>query len=181
MPRCFIAIELPEDIKKELTLLQKECAHENVFVGKYVEPENLHLTLAFLGNVASQTLAQIRNELKKISFKPFELMLAEIGFFTPENPHVLWVALNGAPVFALQQHIQTCVGKFVILDTKPFTNHVTLARIKHVHNRAKLADLVRNLCKPHLKFLVKEFTLNESQLTCNGPVYSTIEHYQAHE
>lgn len=181
MSRCFIAIDLPDNIKHELVLLQKELVHDNLFFGKLVESENLHLTLAFLGEISDTVLVRVRMALSSISFKKFDLKLAEVGVFTPISPRVLWVALRGALVFDLQKQIQNILQPLVQLDNKPFVSHVTLARIKHVKDPASFAHVVQHTKVKPLIFCVSEFVLKQSQLTSDGPIYHVIERYHAQE
>jgi len=94
--RLFIAIELPETIKSELAGIQSKLKASRADV-KWVEPQNIHLTLKFLGYVQQDKIAAIKNAVDKIAgqTKAFNISLSEIGAFPDLNsPRVIWVGID---------------------------------------------------------------------------------------
>ena len=90
MPRLFIAIDLPDTIKKNL---------ETMFFGipgaRWVAPDQIHLTVRFIGDVDGALYLDIKNELEEVSISPFDIRLKGVGHFPPRGmPRVLWVGLD---------------------------------------------------------------------------------------
>ena len=95
--RIFIAIDLPVNIKKTLITLQNILKHETNIEARLVKPEQIHLTLAFLGDCTQQQIDAVQAALKTIQHKPFTVCLNKCGVFPDTNrPRVFWVNLvNG--------------------------------------------------------------------------------------
>ena len=103
--RTFIALDLSDEAIKEITNIQEQLEKNITFIGKYTEPENLHLTLKFLGEVNEEKIKKVKEKLSLIKHKPLEVKLGESGIFNIKgNPKVIWVKLNGQ-VFDLQKTI----------------------------------------------------------------------------
>ena len=71
--RIFISVEFPEEIKKELMLIQKEIDKLGLIRGKFTEPENIHLTLKFLGEISDSELRAVKDKLSNLDFSNFYL------------------------------------------------------------------------------------------------------------
>jgi len=166
--RCFISIELPPDIIKNIVEVQKKLKF--LFTGKFTEQENIHLTLKFLGEIDEPTLEEVKKKLSSIPFKPFQVKLGRLGMF---NDRILWIEILGSE--ELQKQIDA-----VLVPQFPkevgFTGHITIARMKDINNKRQLKDRMDNN-KLDAKFVVESFTLKESRLSPTGPQYSTIEQY----
>lgn len=129
-----------------------------------VAPENLHLTLAFLGNVPASGRACLEQAAGTIRCQPFELVLDRMGYF--QRPQLFWLGPARMPeallalVAALQQVQRRCVGE---PEARPFRAHVTLARKvrREPDLRAPAA----------LHWPVDRFSLVRSQTLPEGPVY----------
>jgi len=127
--RVFIAINLPEVIKEECVGIQKELEKKDLFRGKFTEKENLHLTLKFLGEIDKEDLERIKEKLKEIKFKEFELELGEIGVFSPKFIKIIWLELIGEGIFSLQKEIDNCLLELFERERR-FMSHLTIARVK---------------------------------------------------
>ena len=96
--RSFIAIDLPAGVRAELTSLENKLkAGRHPFV-KWVDPENIHLTLKFLGDVASDSMPQIVEAMSRVakSHSTFKLQVAGTGAFPNwQRPQVVWVGVGG--------------------------------------------------------------------------------------
>lgn len=175
--RYFVAIDLPQVLKNELKRIQSEWHKCSLFSGKFVESGNLHLTLRFLGELGQDTVASIQKDLSSLKFKSFEMRLGKLGVFVPDNPRVLWVDLIGKEIYQLQNQIEILVQKFIEPELRPFVSHVTLARIKQVYNRHALLNKLNEIKVKPLSFAVDKFVLKQSELTRNGPIYTTVACY----
>lgn len=170
--RCFIAIEIPEKIKKEIEKIQKQLPG---FKGKLIEPENLHLTLKFLGEINSREIEQIKEKLSEIEFPKFTSEIDSIGFFNNRKSFkkqlIIWL------------HIKNCEGLQKLIDNKlsglfpkekRFMSHLTIARIKDIKNKKIFLEEIEKIKISKLNFDVDKFYLKESILTKEKPFYKDI-------
>jgi 2'-5' RNA ligase len=149
--RTFIAIELPARVQSTLGQLQERLITQFDSSGRvarvrWSSPENIHLTLRFLGETDREQAATLRQQLAGIceSGTAFALNLAGLGCFPNHSrPRVIWVGIGGdvAALQALQNHIETGVLRAGFeAETRPFSPHITLGRI---HRHASLDDVRR--------------------------------------
>ncbi len=173
--RCFLAIELSEEVKTELLKIQEILKEE--IIGKFVEKENLHLTLKFFGELDKDEVNKVKNELKKAKFEKVVCSLGRTGFF-PNNKfiNVVWVSLEPRDeINRLKEEIEKVLENSG--QEKKFECHVTLVRVKKVKDKLSLLKKVQDLkIKPDC-FEVKDFVLKKSTLTSEGPVYEDIERF----
>lgn len=169
--RAFIAIETPKEVNFTLKEIQKKFAG----LGKInFTQEPYHLTLKFLGEISEDQCTQVKELLKSIKFKPFELELTQLGVFPNEDYiKVIWVGTKDKEVNELQQQIDSKLTGIFGKDLR-FHAHITLGRVKFVENKEKIKELFKTKV-PSLKFEVKEFKLIKSELTPNGPKYEDLE------
>ena len=171
--RIFIAIELPDRIKEKLKNVQKEFSREDDinFVKDY------HLTLKFLGEISSTKLKRVRERLKTIIIKPFDLHLSKLGVF-PDMKfiQVFWIGAEPEnKIKKLQERIDSKLIDIFKRD-KNFKGHITLGRVKKLNDRDKFLDKIKQI-QINGKFNVKNFYLIQSELTSSGPVYTILEKY----
>ena len=164
--RLFIAVEIPDDLKKKLGSLRG-----GIPGARWVPPDQIHLTLAFLGEVEEAVAEQLKGELSRIKIPPFGLCFAGTGCFPDRRrPRVLWVGLNPEPrLNALAAKVHAAVLSCGIpQEERPFSPHITLARLKQPSIREVEAffDQHRKLKFP--PFPVQEFILYQSRLTSQG-------------
>jgi 2'-5' RNA ligase len=164
--RLFIAIELPAELKKALDKLRCDLPGAH-----WVATEQIHLTLAFLGEVEEAKVAPLVAKLARIHLPAFSLALTGLGCFPHRlRPQVLWVGLTQQPFLtqlaaAVQGALLACGFP---LEERPFSPHLTLARIKLPAPREVGAFLDQPLPHPLLAFAVREFILFESRLHPHG-------------
>ena len=172
MYRLFVAIDLPSDI---VARLQDLCY--GVPGAKWVQPEQMHLTLRFIGAVDGGIFRDIKEGLAGIKAPGFSLQVKGLGFFPPrKTPRVLWAGL--APVeeiSGLRNRIENVlVGMGLEPEGRKYSPHITLARL----HDTPLARLGRFLAGNNLfatePFPVSEFHLYSSELTSKG-AFHTIE------
>ncbi|MBI2507995.1 RNA 2',3'-cyclic phosphodiesterase [Candidatus Woesearchaeota archaeon] len=169
--RCFIAVDLPENIKQKLGgILLDERFADAVKVSDY------HLTLKFLGDINEPTLERVKKELCKIRFKPFKLKLDKIGSFPNRNfIRVIWIGVTPKrKIINLMMDVDNLLVSLFPRE-KRFDSHITLARIKMVKKRdefMKIFDVRIDEC-----FNVDKMKLIKSELTEKGAKYKTLEEY----
>ncbi|MEW6218436.1 MAG: RNA 2',3'-cyclic phosphodiesterase [Thermodesulfobacteriota bacterium] len=190
MPRLFVAIDLPKAAKEELAGLAQGLPGVH-----WVETEQLHLTLRFVGEVDDPMFRALRARLAEIQAPAFSLGLTGLGTFPPRGtPRVLWVGLTPVPeLFALQAQIEAMVQAGGLpAEERPFTPHITLARLRPEEGhgqpgrrerfrpprreRSRTAELVARLLARHQAFgsppfPVAELHLYSSLLTPRGALH----------
>ena len=176
--RVFIAIDFPSEIVKEVARIQ-EILRNLKFTGKMTELENLHLTLKFLGEINEEKLIIVREKLKEIKLKSFEVGIDKIGTFNIRgNPRIIWIKIAGKGIFELQKKIDLVLNKVDFNLEERFMSHATIARIKYVKDKIRFKEYVNCIKLKKIKFKVDRFKLKESELREMGPVYSLVESYQ---
>ncbi|MGD9015179.1 MAG: RNA 2',3'-cyclic phosphodiesterase [Candidatus Omnitrophota bacterium] len=180
--RTFIAVELPEEIRTSLSNIQDELKQTRADV-KWVKPENIHLTLKFLGEIEQDRVLKIQSILDQIASKKsgFNLYLSSLGAFPKlQYPRVIWIGVeNDQPIQEIAETIEKELCKIGLpAETRPFSSHITLGRVRSGLNRKalieKLEFLNKNLCSPPPEFKVSGLTLFKSTLTEQGPIYEAI-------
>lgn len=170
--RLFIAIEIPEEVKNHLISLQEKLKEIPKDQAKLTFTKDFHLTLKFLGEVDKPE--PIIEELKNISFEPFDITLQDTGVFPDENYiRVVWVGLkDGDKVKELQQKVEANLKNFP--KDKRFHPHLTLCRVKFAKDKELFIKIVKELKVDALSFNVDHFSLIKSTLTPEGPVYEEL-------
>jgi 2'-5' RNA ligase len=181
--RCFIAIELTEELKRGLRELQAQLKAASQAPVKWVEPENIHLTLKFLGNVASGRIEEIAQAMTEAvrGTSPFSLEVRELGVFpNPRRVQIVWVGLGGEveKLTILKQRIESGLSILGFApENRRFTPHLTLARLRDratPQERERLGQLIAETEFAGGSFTVKSVKLMKSQLTREGPIYSQL-------
>lgn len=176
MTRTFVAIPMPEDAAARLSGLVRGLP-----VGRKVAEENLHLTLAFLGDVSDEGLEELHDALSGIRSGPLELKFEGLGVFGEDKPRAVWAAVAGEPgLSALQKQVERAARKAGLSpEARRFVPHVTLARLKGRGEDA--APLARYLGErgggsvPPVRAVA--FSLMSSRLRPEGPVYEELARY----
>lgn len=170
--RCFIAIDLPGQVKEEINKIQNKLPEAKL---KLVQKENLHLTLVFLDDLSEAQINKLIEKLKKIKLKKFEASLGKIGIF-PSNSFIrtVWIGLEPLDTInKIHKLIFEEIRSISKFDER-FESHITLARVKLIKNKTKFMDKLENIDVPAIKFQVADFKLKKSTLTEKGPVYEDI-------
>ena len=182
--RSFIAIELPEEVKRGLVRLRGELERkEHTFV-KWVDVGGIHLTLKFLGNIPSKQVAQITKAIEEAAqgISPFHLEISGLGAFPNlKQPRVLWVSIGGEidKLSSLQQNIDSALASLGFAkEERPFVPHLTLARIRQGASpleRKMLGELVISTSfGSKYVVAVDAISLMRSQLTPVGAIYTCL-------
>jgi 2'-5' RNA ligase len=185
--RVFIAIDLDEQIRKALGNLQAEL-RDKVDIrksdAKWVNPENIHLTLKFLGEIKDEQVVKVCDITKDVAsrHKSFELDVGSVGYFGGKSARVLWVGA-GQDCDNLIQLQQDLEGQLEPAgwpkETRKFAAHLTLCRIRNSKAGFKLAQLAREYGDFTLGTMSADsITVYQSQLTPEGPIYTTLGNYE---
>ena len=173
--RCFIAVDLPGEIKEELIKVQNSIP-KDLAKFKLVEKENLHLTLRFLGEISDKEASKLKGALKSISYKKFKASLNGTGVFPSQNYiRIVWVGLEPEKqIKELRKNIEDALIKSGFSADKRFEAHLTLARVKSVKDKMAFAKKINELKVRPLSFDIESFKLKKSELAREGPVYEDI-------
>jgi len=177
--RVFVALPVSENVRRQLTAVQEKVA--GIGAVKLVEPENIHLTLKFLGEVGEGKLGEIRAGLRGASeCRPFVFTLGGVGVFPkPSYVRVVWAGVceGKKEVTELHGRVDRLLEPLGFLPDKKFHPHATLARVKHLGEKKGLYMLLdENRGKTFGSCTASEIRLMESQLTPKGPGYTVLEH-----
>ncbi len=174
--RCFLAIELPKEIKEELLKLQKQLPDASM---KLIEPENLHLTLKFFGEIDDSQVNKIKDTLDQVKFGKFKASLGKIGVFPlPTFVRVVWIALEPIEkVKELHKKIDAVLEKEGIKKDQSFESHITLTRVRFIQNKEEFSKKLQDIKINPIEFEITKFALKKSELTKAGPIYETIKEY----
>ena len=174
--RTFIAFPIGERVVEKIGSLQKDLKPLKINA-KMVDPKKIHLTLKFLGETPEQQLPSIITALNTIPLQPFTATLAHLGAFpTPVNPKVLWIGLEPQKPFnTLYNHINHALPSPA---EKRFHPHITLARIKGPYDKKTVEHKLKTRIPPET-FTIITFTLYQSTLAPQGPVYKELKTFPA--
>jgi 2'-5' RNA ligase len=182
--RSFIAIELPEPVKGELGALQERLRAACACPAAWTAPGSMHLTLCFLGDIDPAKIESIRQvmELACHQFVPFSLILEGTGVFpNAARPRVVWAGLKGEMerLTRLQRDLWQGLSTLGFKpESRPFSPHLTLARLREGASPAQAAGLVTALKGMDSgrgnSFQVNQIHLIRSRLTPAGALYSTL-------
>lgn len=177
--RSFISIDL-EDTK---TLSQVESVTSSlVSLGgdlKPVERENIHLTLKFLGSVSISKLDEVKSALAEVTFPPFSLEIRGAGAFPNlKRMSVIWVGIEEgwSQVELIYEQTERLLHQLGFSrETRPFSPHITVARVKSGRKRDEIAAFLGHLTDESFgAFNVESVRLKQSVLSPSGPKYSTL-------
>ncbi len=178
--RTFIAIEIPDEIKKALIDLQQRLKGSWVDAS-WPRPEGIHLTLKFLGEVPEAKLPEIMNGLRLAAqgTGPFRLEVGGAGTFpNPKNARVVWIGLSGDidKLVRLQAAIEDAMARLGIdREEREFTPHLTLGRIKYIRSRDAWLKALEEIRGINLSgFDVTAVSLMKSELKRTGAVYTEM-------
>lgn len=175
MIRLFVAIALPEPMRARLAMLAG-----GVPGAKWVDPDNMHLTLRFIGEVPEDRLTDIHHGLSRIRQPRFEVTLAGIGYFKQgRNPTVLWIGLerNNALQQLHEKVDQALLREGLPSDGRRFSPHITLARLQRAPEARVAAFVADNNLFRAPPFAAESFTLFSSFLSSSGAIYTAEAEY----
>jgi 2'-5' RNA ligase len=182
--RSFIAIELPDELKLELTQLEARLKQGEQPWLKWVDPYSIHLTLKFLGNVAASRIDKVIGAMEEAvrGISLFQLTAKDLGVFpSSRRAQIAWVGLAGEidKLTRLQRRIESSLVPLGFpRESRPFTPHLTLARLR---DRASLEErqqfgqlIVSTKFETAYDIKVDAINLMRSKLARTGAIYSRI-------
>lgn len=177
MPRLFIALEMPQEVTLSLSLLRG-----GLHGARWIDVENYHMTLRFVGDVDAPTADELVNALDRVERPQFDLSLIGMGSFGSRKPHSLWAGVSASPeLLAMQSEIERICQRLRLRpDPRKFTPHITIARLRG----ARVDDVVGYLSArsnfQSVPFTVSRFVVMSSRESVGGGPYVTEEAYPLH-
>ncbi|MFA9516433.1 RNA 2',3'-cyclic phosphodiesterase [Halopenitus sp. H-Gu1] len=195
--RAFFAVDIPEELASGIADVQEELHGADGL--RFTDPEQAHVTLAFLGDVPAETTdgsstddstpsAGVdavtdagRRAVAEANTGPFTVSVGGLGVFpSMEYISVVWTGIGEGSTELARLH-ETIEERTVALGYEPdeheFTPHVTLARMNDARGKDLVQRVVRNRDPDIGTFTAEQVQLKRSRLTSSGPVYETVESF----
>jgi 2'-5' RNA ligase len=174
--RLFIALDLPQEVVRNLESFVARLKPSARI--HWSPPANLHITTKFIGEFAESGLVELRAALAAMPERPpIEVTVAKVGFFpNARSPRVFWCGIEAPGLEALAAHTDAATSSVgVTREERPFSPHLTLARIKERLDLSRLQSALA--AAPSLdfgRFTARSFFLYRSQLRPTGSVYTKL-------
>lgn len=179
--RTFIAIPVPDDVKQYARMMRNELGRARPDI-KWVEYQNYHITLKFLGEIDTGLLPELKRNLNLAgdSSPAFNLSAGGIGFFPNHlRPRVIWMGVKGELEKAafLGDRIDAYLGQMGFEAEKAYRFHLTLGRVRSDKGIKDMLNVLEKTAdKDRMRsFKVEHFHLLKSDLSSAGPIYSILE------
>jgi RNA 2',3'-cyclic 3'-phosphodiesterase len=178
--RSFIAIALPALVRDYIGKLQGTLRDAGADV-KWVEPENAHLTLKFLGEIDEQTAETVKEAMREAceAMPPFAIKLTSLGAFPDaSNPRVIWIGISAGAQQAttVAGRLEERLALLGLKEERSFTAHITIGRTRSSKNRKELSAALQaaSILETPAPFPVNAVTLFQSKLSPKGPTYISL-------
>ncbi len=177
MNRLFVALDLPRYVKDSMAVMQQGLPDM-----RWVDPDMLHLTLVFLGEVDRPTFMEAMHALAGVEVRPFEVELAGIGFFPSKGtPRQIWAGVRAQPELErLQRRVLRALADVdVVPERRRFVPHVTFGRLRLPPPEPRLQAFLQRHALFRLEpFPVSDFHLYSSWLGAGGAHYEIEASYE---
>jgi 2'-5' RNA ligase len=177
--RVFIAIEIPNEIRKALGDVQR-ALRPLTSNAKWVAPESIHITLKFVGETPEKRLEDIDTALTGLSWKPFTITVHGVGFFPgTRSPRVFWAGMEAPTMEGLSEQLDTRMERLGFeKEKRAFRPHITLARAKNTRIDASLVSAAAKYEDHDFgSFAVDRVFLFKSTLKPSGAVYEKLKEF----
>jgi 2'-5' RNA ligase len=168
MPRLFTGIEIPEAIRLRLSLIRSPLTG-----AKWVDAENMHITLRFAGDIDERAADEFADQLAHIAFHPFTICIRGVGSFGGRDPRVLWAGVEAGPQLDALYRANDRAARSAGLEPegRDYRPHVTLARMRGAKHRAVARFLEENGDLRTEPFMPTRFVLLSARPGSGGPPY----------
>jgi len=179
MPRAFVAIDISEEVRQKLVEVQRGLAASGAQL-KLVEPQNIHVTVKFLGEVPERRIGEIAEALRRAAegVRGFDMRVGGIGVFPNlRYVRVVWAGVvdGREEAVALIRRVDGELQRLGFAPEREFVPHLTLARVKSAAAKERLVEAIKGMAG--MEFGVtraQALELKQSTLTSKGPIYSTL-------
>jgi 2'-5' RNA ligase len=178
--RVFIAIELESSIKEKIGRIQTRLKVTQDKI-KWVKPSSVHLTLKFLGEIEEEKLEKIHQITRELGERipPFKIEFKGMGVFPGfSSPRVIWIGArdSSSQLEELATSLEEALAREgFVREKRKWKAHLTLGRIKFLKERERLRELIQEEIETEAGDMeVKDITIMRSQLTPQGPIYTSL-------
>ena len=177
--RSFVAFDIDNElVVRRLSEVQGMLVNTGADL-KLVKPQNIHVTMRFLGNISLPMVDLIHEEMKQISFVPFDIELRGLGAFPSlRYARVVWAGIQkgGDELVNVFNQLEPRLRKLGFKpDSKGFSPHLTIARVRTGRHKAELVGCVKDLADYEFGVIKADcLRLKKSVLTPKGPIYTTL-------
>lgn len=179
--RAFVALDIPGEVRQEISGAMSRLKETGADV-KWVRPENLHLTLKFLGKTSRRDLRSVKAFLQGIadSEEGFSIRLAGMGAFPDsQRPRVIWIGMGEGKdrLAAIASRVESeAVRSGFPQEERPFSGHLTLGRLRSMKGIGRLTACLESMTfSSAYKIEIRQIHLYQSTLTPGGPLYEKLE------
>ncbi len=174
--RCFIGIRLPDNVIERIDNIKGRIDSPDIEC-KFVESENLHICMAFLGEVVEERVNKISDKLEDICNNHEKMNLKITGIkLIPNDSYVRVIALDVKDTTNNIQSIMDEIHKNI--GGKSHDPHITLCRVSGIKNKKKTMSDIKNTDVDIKDFTINEIEIIESELTRRGPVYTVLKKFR---
>ena len=169
MIRLFVALELPEELRERIAMVQR-----GVTGARWIPPENLHITLRFIGDVPGDRYDDIVYALEAVRSEPFALTIAGAGHFESRGRvRALWLGIERDPaLIALNKRLESALVRAGLPpEERKYTPHVTIARLNDAAPAQVSGWLQANTMFRAIPWPIDSFVLFSSFQSRNGAIY----------
>ena len=181
--RTFLAFDLPAEVTRQIADIQRQLAGSGLQL-KWVRPENVHLTVKFLGDIPKTDVDQVSAAAAAVTREaaPMNLRLKGLGVFPGmKRPRVLWAGLTGDTRRLIDFHQrldESLAGAGFPADKREFTAHLTIARLRQSIDPRRLAEAMEAAGQfPETDLPARQLTLYKSDLQPSGAVYTVLRQF----
>lgn len=173
---------MDDDLKPKINKIIRQFKQIDTKI-KYVELNNLHLTLKFFGDIDTDGLEVLENAISKVisEFKPFKINIKGCGAF-PNNNHikVIWIGIEDDTILKeLHDKLDSEFARLGFDKDKKFSTHLTIGRMKSAKNKSQVKTTIEEFDNIEIgEMMVEKITLKKSTLTPSGPIYDNIYEFE---
>ena len=158
-------MDIPSDVKHRIVKVQNRLNSQSWLI-KFVEPENLHITLKFFGEINESKIEAIIKDLEKSGLKRTVVNINKLGYFSPGYIKVIWLGVGG-----LNNIMPELEKRFGFLKTP----HLTIGRVKRIKDKNALVTALKDLENTKIgSFDALKIVMKKSTLTPRGPIYEDL-------
>ena len=180
--RAFLAIDVDEDIKAKMYKIIKEFKQIDANI-KYVDLENIHLTLKFFGEIDSEGIELLSSKIESVvsNFDKFTIKIKGCGAFPNTNRiKIIWLGIDGDEVIKqLHDELDKEFVKIGFDKDKKFSSHLTIGRMRNAKGKNKVKSTIEEFSEVEVGQMdVDRIILKKSTLTPAGPIYEDLKTFE---
>ena len=180
--RAFLAVEVPEELKMKIYNVIREFKKTDARI-KYVEIENLHITLKFFGDIDTEGIDVLSDKISSVAegFGGFKINIKNCGAFPNTNrPKVIWLGLeNDENIRKLHDALDKQFVELGFDRDKKFSTHLTIGRMKSSKGKNEVKSAIGKFSDVEIgEMAVDRIVLKKSTLTPQGPIYENLKEFE---